>query len=197
MKLRNLLFIGIAAAAMFAGCKEDEVMKPAAVEIQPESLSFTTEAETKEISLLATRNWTATVTGGDGWLTVEPMSGDGSNDAQTVKVSVIKNEDGPKSATVTFSASTLKTELKISQDGVAGAATTIAYFLAQKPSDEVWYTLTGEITEIKDTKYGNFTIKDETGSVYVYGLTEEKTADGSNDQSFKYLNLKVGDKLTL
>ena len=197
MKLRNLMFIGIAAAAMFAGCKEDEVMKPAAVEIQPESLSFTTEAETKEISLLATRNWTATVTGGDGWLTVEPMSGDGSNDAQTVKVSVIKNEEGPKSATVTFATSNLKTELKVTQDGVAGAATTIAYFLAQKPSDEVWYTLTGEITEIKDTKYGNFTIKDETGSVYVYGLTEEKTADGSNDQSFKYLNLKVGDKLTL
>ena len=197
MKLRNLLFIGIAAAAMFAGCKEDEVMKPAAVEIQPESLSFTTEAETKEISLLATRNWTATVTGGDGWLTVEPMSGDGSNDAQTVRVSVIKNEEGPKAATVIFSASNLETELKVTQDGVAGAATTIAYFLAQKPSDEVWYTLTGEITEIKDTKYGNFTIKDETGSVYVYGLTEEKTADGRNDQSFKYLNLKVGDKLTL
>ena len=197
MKLRNLLFIGIAAAAMFAGCKEDEVMKPAAVEIQPESLSFTTEAETKEISLLATRNWTATVTGGDGWLTVEPMSGDGSNDAQTVRVSVIKNEEGPKAATVIFSASNLETELKVTQDGVEGGATTIAYFLAQEPSDEVWYTLTGEITEIKDTKYGNFTIKDETGSVYVYGLTEEKTADGSNDQSFKYLNLKVGDKLTL
>lgn len=197
MKLRNLMFIGVAAAAMFVGCKEEEVLKPAAVEIQPEALTFTTEAETKEVSLLATRNWKAEVKGGGDWLTVEPMSGEGSNDAQTVRVSVIKNEEGPKAATVIFSASNLETELKVTQDGVEGGATTIAYFLAQEPSDEVWYTLTGEITEIKDTKYGNFTIKDETGSVYVYGLTEEKTADGSNDQSFKYLNLKVGDKLTL
>ena len=191
------MFIGVAAAAMFVGCKEEEVLKPAAVEIQPEALTFTTEAETKEVSLLATRNWKAEVKGGGDWLTVEPMSGEGSNDAQTVRVSVIKNEEGPKAATVIFSASNLETELKVTQDGVEGGATTIAYFLAQKPSDEVWYTLTGEITEIKDTKHGNFTIKDETGSVYVYGLTEEKTADGSNDQSFKYLNLKVGDKLTL
>ena len=197
MKLRNLMFIGVAAAAMFVGCKEEEVLKPAAVEIQPEALTFTTEAETKEVSLLATRNWKAEVKGGGDWLTVEPMSGEGSNDAQTVRVSVIKNEEGPKAATVIFSASNLETELKVTQDGVEGGATTIAYFLAQEPSDEVWYTLTGEITEIKDTKHGNFTIKDETGSVYVYGLTEKKTADGSNDQSFKYLNLKVGDKLTL
>ena len=197
MKLRNLLFIGIAAAAMFAGCKEDEVMKPAAVEIQPESLSFTTEAETKEISLLATRNWTATVTGGDGWLTVEPMSGDGSNDAQTVKVSVVKNEEGPKSATVTFSASTLKTELKISQEGAEGGLTTIASFLAASPSDDVWYNLKGEITEIANTTYGNLTIKDETGTVYVYGVTEEKQDGTGNDKSFGNLDLKVGDILTL
>ena len=197
MKLRNLMFIGVAAAAMFVGCKEEEVLKPAAVEIQPEALTFTTEAETKEVSLLATRNWKAEVKGGGDWLTVEPMSGEGSNDAQTVRVSVIKNEEGPKAATVIFSASNLETELNVTQEGVEGGATTIAYFLAQEPSDEVWYTLTGEITEIVNTEYGNFTIKDETGSVYVYGLTEEKTADGSNDQSFKYLNLKVGDKLTL
>ena len=58
------MFIGVAAAAMFVGCKEEEVLKPAAVEIQPEALAFTTEAETKEVSLLATRNWKAEVKGG-------------------------------------------------------------------------------------------------------------------------------------
>ena len=197
MKLRNLMFIGVAAAVMFVGCKEEEVLKPAAVEIQPEALTFTTEAETKEVSLLATRNWTATVTGGDGWLTVEPMSGDGSNDAQTVKVSVVKNEEGPKSATVTFSASTLKTELKISQEGAEGGLTTIASFLAASPSDDVWYTLKGEITNIENTTYGNLTIKDETGTVYVYGVTEEKQDGTGNDKSFKNLDLKEGDILTL
>jgi hypothetical protein len=43
--------------------------------------------------------------------------------------------------------------------------------------------------------YGNFDIVDESGSVYVYGLTKAPVA--KNDKSFASLGLKEGDKVTI
>ena len=71
---------------------------------------------------------------------------------------------------------------------------TIAQFLAAAEND-TWYELTGEIINIEKETYGNFTIKDETGEVYVYGMTNGWV--GSNDQSFSKIGLKVGDVVTL
>ena len=74
---------------------------------------------------------------------------------------------------------------------------TIAEVLAASVSGSVWYEITGTISNIEASDYGNFTITDETGSIYVYGLTSEWRADGKNDQSFPELGLKAGDILTL
>lgn len=74
-------------------------------------------------------------------------------------------------------------------------AVTVAQFLAAAESAEVWYELTGTITNIVNTTYGNFDLQDETGTVYVYGLTKTKLT--SNDKSFASLGLKVGDVVTL
>lgn len=72
---------------------------------------------------------------------------------------------------------------------------TIAEFLAAEESTSVWYELTGEIISIAKADYGNFTIKDATGEVYIYGMTSKWV--GSNDKSFSQIGLKVGDKVTL
>ena len=64
----------------------------------------------------------------------------------------------------------------------APAEITVADFLKAPVDDNVYYILTGEITDLYDTEYGNFTLVDETGSVKVYGLTAEKV--DKNDKSF-------------
>ncbi|MBO5073769.1 MAG: BACON domain-containing protein [Bacteroidales bacterium] len=71
---------------------------------------------------------------------------------------------------------------------------TIAEFLAAA-EDDTWYELTGEIISIAKEEYGNFTIKDATGEVYIYGMTNGWV--GSNDKSFSQIGLKVGDTVTL
>ncbi len=71
---------------------------------------------------------------------------------------------------------------------------TIAEFLAAAEND-TWYELTGEIISIAKEEYGNFTIKDATGEVYIYGMTSKWV--GSNDKSFSQIGLKVGDVVTL
>ncbi len=71
---------------------------------------------------------------------------------------------------------------------------TIAQFLAAA-EDDTWYELTGEIVSIAKADYGNFTIKDATGEIYIYGMTSKWV--GSNDKSFSQLGLKVTDVVTL
>ena len=71
---------------------------------------------------------------------------------------------------------------------------TIAEFLAAA-EDDTWYELTGEIISIAKEDYGNFTIKDATGEVYIYGMTSKWV--GSNDKSFSQIGLKVTDVVTL
>ncbi len=72
---------------------------------------------------------------------------------------------------------------------------TIAEFLAAPVSSDTWYKLTGEIINIAKEDYGNFTIKDATNEVYIYGMTNGWV--GSNNKSFSQIGLKVGDTVTL
>ncbi len=49
---------------------------------------------------------------------------------------------------------------------------TVAEFLAEPVSTEKWYRLSGKVGEGNiNTTYGNFDIVDETGQVYVYGIS--------------------------
>ena len=51
----------------------------------------------------------------------------------------------------------------------------VADFNAAAESTDVWYKLTGTISNLKDgDQYGNFDLTDATGSVYVYGVLSEK-----------------------
>lgn len=81
-------------------------------------------------------------------------------------------------------------------------AVTISEFLSKKTSKEEFYELTGVIKEIENQVYGNLILEDETGSVYVYGLTKTKqelneNGNYRNDKSFGSLGLKIGDKVTM
>ena len=74
----------------------------------------------------------------------------------------------------------------------------VAEFNAAEVSTSQKYQLTGTIGGTINTKYGNFDLTDETGTVYVYGLTATELGYGAtNDNSYASLGLKAGDKVTL
>ena len=67
---------------------------------------------------------------------------------------------------------------------------TVQEFLDSPESTNVWYELTGEITNLKDDDlYGCFDLVDATGSVYVYGLLSEK---GGSKKKFQELVSEFG-----
>ena len=80
---------------------------------------------------------------------------------------------------------------------------TVAQFNAAAENVDQKYQLTGTITKLTNSTYGNFTLKDNTGEVIVYGLTateqewDKENKKITNDKSFGSLNLKEGDTVTL
>ena len=69
---------------------------------------------------------------------------------------------------------------------------TIAEFLAAA-EDATIYELTGVVTSVANTTYGNFYMEDETASVYIYGLCSPEGAS----QYWVASGVKVGDTITV
>ena len=69
---------------------------------------------------------------------------------------------------------------------------TIAEFLS-KADPNTTYRLTGKVSNISNTQYGNFDLVDATGTIYIYGLLDK---DG-NAKNFESLGIKEGDEITV
>ena len=77
-------------------------------------------------------------------------------------------------------------------------AVTVAEFNAAPDSDTQVYELVGTIGGNINPTYGNFDLTDETGTVYVYGLTATELGYGAkNDKSYASLGLAEGDKIKI
>lgn len=131
------------------------------------------------------------------YMAVRPISV--SNGDLTVKVIADEGSvEKTKKVTANFQAGHIKT-LNVDFDDASGPAeiitATVAEFLAAEVSETQWYQLTGTVSNITNTTYGNFDLTDETGTVYVYGLTETKVA--KNNKTFANLGIKAGDVVTL
>ena len=75
---------------------------------------------------------------------------------------------------------------------------TVAEFIAAAESSTQQYKLTGTIGGTINSTYGNFDLTDDSGTVYVYGLTATNLGYGAtNDKSYASLGLQAGDKITI
>jgi hypothetical protein len=99
-------------------------------------------------------------------------------------------KETPQMGTVTFE------ELKYPVTPVS-----IADFIAKEDSKEVYYMISGTVgpsvgdgTKYDLEQYGNFNLTDETGSVYIYGVTD---GWGGAKGTFSNLGIVEGDKITI
>ena len=187
MKLRNIFTILAAALAFaFVGCQEEERFL-SEVKVSSSYVALPAEGGSQTIEVKAVGEWN--FTGVPEWLTVSPASGSGD-------------------ATVTFTAAATKSTREASLSlNCAGAVQTINVlqmteklevpistcdFVNDQGEDGVIYRVKGQVTSIVNTEYGNFYIKDETGTVYVYGCLYEGQA-----KQFAQHDIAVGDVVTV
>lgn len=70
----------------------------------------------------------------------------------------------------------------------------VAEFLTKEDNNDVYYMLTGKVSNISGLKYGNFDLVDATGSVYIYGLL---AGVGGASGQFESFGIKEGDEITV
>jgi hypothetical protein len=120
------------------------------------------------------------------WLAISSIQSVGTN--AVVKFKAAANVGGDRKVKIVFHTTDgnkdYTSETTLNQQGAIVPAT-VGEFLAAKPG-ETQYRVSGVIESIENTKYGNFHIKDYSGSVYVYGLAD-----------FTAKGYKVGDVVTL
>ena len=168
MKLKNLLFMGLASAFIFAGCEEKEDFGPAEISINPSGSIEIPMAGGDDnvvtIKLKATIDWA--LRGYDdnvrAWLTISPESGKASKSTQTITIKALNNEGANRSATITFYGNIVnQASLTITQPGEKGEAGT-----AENP-----FTVSDAIAFIDEGGYsGNENVSEE---VYVIGKISE------------------------
>lgn len=115
-------------------------------------------------------------------------------DTVVVKFNAAENLLGDRSGSVVFESKSGKSgstvEYKVSQKGAIIDAD--AKTINEAEDGETQYRLTGYITKVANTTYGNIYIKDATGEVYVYGVLK----DGKSKQ-WESMGINAGDIVTV
>lgn len=106
----------------------------------------------------------------------------------------VNNTTEARSANITFSAEGCEdVVVTIHQATDYVAPITVQEFLDAADTSTT-YKLTGKITRVVNTTYGNFDLTDATGTVYIYGLL---TPDGTAQAQWAAAGLKEGDIITI
>lgn len=179
MKLKNLLFIGLASAVLLAGCKKDEVQESPSLTINEDSasLQFSAqggESETQTITFTANRSWTATCDA--DWVHMDPVDGPASSDPQTLTVYVDQNDGFVRPATITLTAGgVVNKTVSVSQDGKEIEYTSIADLRAMAKDTQTPVKIEGSVfikgvvisdkDELNNISEKNVFIQDETAGI--------------------------------
>lgn len=128
MKFRHFIIALVAAVICSAACRETEpdLSFPAISTVTSEALTFDQTAGSKTISFLANRAWKATSDA--DWVAIDPAEGEGSDEAQTVTVTVLDNSSWDREAKVTIDIVYDTQTYPVAQAGKGSAAYKILYF---------------------------------------------------------------------
>ena len=173
-------------------------VKPAVAEFKAEAASeevLPVEGGKYVITITANVPWTVTVPEG---LTAAPAAGEGNAEVVVTVPATELTEPNPVTYEVVVAteeeAETKEYKFTIKQTAAEPAfkVVTVAEFLAAA-EDKTMYQLTGVITSVTNTTYGNFYLKDATGEVLIYGLCSPEGAQ----KYWAASGAKVGDTITV
>ena len=201
MKLKYIIATLFAGAALLTACqKEADQHYLDEVKVSTSYVSLPVDGGTANLTITATDSWAFAKAVNIGtekapvmaelptWLTASTLSGAAGE--VTVTFSAEKTLDGRT------------TELQINCGGktqrinvIQGLATvsnaTCAEVIAGPDSKN--YRVTGVVTRIANTTYGNWYLQDATGEIYIYGTLDAKGAA----KNFLSWGLEVGDEITV
>ena len=205
MKLKYIISSLFAAAALFAACTTEEpVSKLSGLEVSNDYITLGSETNlSATVTVTADDAWTAAIPDEKvDWLTLSTESGAAGSSDLTVTATATA---GGRSTEVHITMGSKVKILSVNQEGNIAPATVKE--IIEGPDKT--YQVTGKVTKIVNTHYGNWYINDGTvegDGLYIYGTLDKKGGDNSSSNSWDNLNdpkyenswdLAVGDEITI
>ena len=187
MKLKYFFPMFIAAVALMVSCN-DEFSATMLDEIQVSTSYVSIPVAGGSTSITVTANDSWTVVNSLSWLTISSPSGSAGESSLTFSASSTLNG---RTGEVKIQCGDKTQRINVIQ-GLATVATATCADVIAGPNDKT-YKVTGICTSIANTQYGNWYLKDATGTIYIYGTLDAKGAT----KNFLSLGLEVGDEVTV
>ncbi len=200
MKLKYIFASIVATLALAVSCEKeaDHYLDEVKLSTSYVSLSTGVGANTS-ITLTATNNWNIVMSDDVAkWLTVSPLSGSAGETTVTFTAPAY---EGGRTAELTVSCGDKTQFINVIQ-GVKSVSEVTCAEVMKNPGKT--YRVTGTVTRIANTVYGNWNMDDGTydysgatadnkAGLYIYGTLDNK----GNTKNFSYWGLEVGDKITV
>lgn len=188
MKLKYFFAAIVASLAMLVSCSDD--MEPTyldGLQVSSSYVAIPVDGGSTTITVSANNAWSINSENVPEWLTVSPMTGAagetkvtftaaGTLDGRTAVLQLLFGDD------VQF--------INVIQGLATISPATCAEVIAGP--DSKTYQVTGTVTKIANTNYGNFYLNDGTGEIYIYG-----TVDASGSYNWAKFGIEVGDEVTV
>ena len=118
MNLKHITLALFAAAALFAGCQQEEDLGTPRITVSPATLTFEQGEGSQDVNVIATRDWH--INAKPEWAALSVESGKGSTKEQPVTISVNANAGNDRTGEIIFSIGLDKIALTINQKGSKG-----------------------------------------------------------------------------
>lgn len=194
MKLKYLFpLLFIAMLALMTSCDEDEKATLLnEVQLSSSFVSIPEAGGSTKITVTTQDSWTAekVITKKDSvkWLTISSTTGSAGETELTF--SAPSAIDG-RTAEVLLKSGGKTQRINIIQGLAQISEATIAQ--AKAAPDGKTLRLSGVVTTIENTIYGNWRLMDDTGEILIYGTLDKKGAE----KNFASLGIEVGDEVTI
>lgn len=194
MKIRNIIPVLLASVALcFVGCSDDETPTLLEeVQVSSSYISLPIDGGENTFTVTAKGDWKLkkVMTKNDSvkWLTISDTLG--TVGEKEVKLTAPKTLDG-RTAELLLTCNGKTQHINVIQGLPVVSSATCAEVIAGP--DSKTYQVTGTVTAIANTVYGNWYLTDKTGTIYIYGTLDAKGAE----KNFASLGLEVGDEVTV
>ena len=198
MKLKYFIPSFIAVVAMLAGCADDDsITLLDEVQVTSSYVAIPKTGGANTITVTAKDEWSINTEAEDfpSWLTVSPANGTAG--ATEVTFSAEETQNG-RNATVYLTCAGKTQTINVIQGLATVEPATVAEVMAGPESKT--YQVTGTVTSITNTSYGNLYINDGTSDtdLYIYGLFNAKGQyPSAATGGWSSFGISVGDEITV
>lgn len=192
MKLKNIFsLLLLSVVALFTSCSnDDDITLLDDIQVSKSYISIPEEGGNDTIIVKAKGDWI--LENKPNWLKFNEHSDSVGKAGETQLVFSAEPYTGGRSSdAMTITCNGKVQHLNVVQGEVAITPATCAEVIAGP--DNKTYQVTGTVTAIANTTYGNLYLNDGTGEIYIYGTLDASGAE----KNFLSLGIEVGDEITV